>query len=99
VDPTAFHIQDGSGLSPQNRVTAFGLVQVLEFARTKPWFKAFNDALPIIDGISMKSGSIGGARGYTGYVGNYTFAFLINNYDGSGTEVQHKMWKVLDQLK
>jgi serine-type D-Ala-D-Ala carboxypeptidase/endopeptidase (penicillin-binding protein 4) len=104
IDPTALHIQDGSGLSPQNRVTPFALVQVLEFAKSKPWFPAFYDALPLIDGITMKSGSIGGARAYAGYVGGkdgkqYTFAFIINNYDGSGSEIQHKMWKVLDQLK
>jgi D-alanyl-D-alanine carboxypeptidase/D-alanyl-D-alanine-endopeptidase (penicillin-binding protein 4) len=104
VERSAFHIQDGSGLSPQNRVTTFGLVQVLEYARTRPWFRAFYDALPLIDGITMKSGSIGGARAYAGYVGGkggkrYSFAFIINNYDGSGTEIQHKMWKVLDILK
>lgn len=104
VDRSAFHIQDGSGLSPQNRVTPFGLTQVLIYAKRRPWFRAFYDALPIIDGITMKSGSIGGARAYAGYVGGkdgkrYTFAFIINNYDGSGTEIQHKMWKVLDELK
>ncbi|WP_133996972.1 D-alanyl-D-alanine carboxypeptidase/D-alanyl-D-alanine endopeptidase [Dinghuibacter silviterrae] len=104
VERTAFHIQDGSGLSPQNRVTAFGLVQVLEYARKRPWFRAFYDALPVIDGMTMKSGSIGGARAYAGYVGGkdgrkYTFAFIINNYDGNGTEIQHKMWKILDELK
>ena len=104
VDRSAFHIQDGSGLSPSNRVTPFGLVQVLEYAKGRPWFRAFHDALPIIDGIAMKSGSIGGARAYAGYVGGkdgqrYTFAFIINNYDGSGTEIQHKMWRVLDVLK
>lgn len=104
VDGSAFHIMDGSGLSPSNRITTFGLVQVLEFAKTRPWFRAFYDALPIINGMTMKSGSIGGARAYGGYVGGkdgmtYTFSFIINNYDGSGTEIQHKMWKVLDNLK
>jgi len=104
IDPSAFHIMDGSGLSPQNRVTTFGLVHVLEYAEKQPWFPAFYDGLPVIDGIVMKSGSIGGARAYSGYVGGkdgrrYTFSFIINNYDGSGTEIQHKMWKVLDLLK
>lgn len=104
IDPSAFHIMDGSGLSPQNRVTTFGLAHVLDYARKQPWFPAFYDALPVIDGIVMKSGSIGGARAYSGYAGGpdgrrYTFSFIINNYDGSGTEIQHKMWKVLDILK
>lgn len=99
VDKTALHIQDGSGLSPQDRVTPYALVQILRYAKSRSWYRAFYDALPIIDGIPMKSGSIGGARAYAGYVGKYVFAFIINNYDGSGTEIQHKMWKVLDNLK
>ena len=104
IDPSAFHIIDGSGLSPQNRVTTDGLVHVLDYARKQPWFRAFYDGLPVINGMVMKSGSIGGARAYSGYAGGkdgmrYTFSFIINNYDGSGSEIQHKMWKVLDILK
>jgi serine-type D-Ala-D-Ala carboxypeptidase/endopeptidase (penicillin-binding protein 4) len=104
IDPAAFHIMDGSGLSPQNRVTPYGLVQVLEYVKGQTWAKAFYESLPLINGITMKSGSIGGARAYSGYVGGkdgrrYTFSFIVNNYDGSGTDMQHKMWKVLDVLK
>lgn len=99
VDKAALHIQDGSGLSPQDRITPYALVQILRYAKNRPWYRAFYDALPVIDGIPMKSGSIGGARAYAGYVGKYIFSFVINNYDGSGTEIQHKMWKVLDNLK
>jgi D-alanyl-D-alanine carboxypeptidase/D-alanyl-D-alanine-endopeptidase (penicillin-binding protein 4) len=52
----------------------------------------------------MKSGSIGGVSSYAGYVKSkngieYTFAFIINNYNGSGSAIKEKMWKLLDILK
>lgn len=97
-------MMDGSGLSPQNRVTTNALVKVMQYARAQKWYASFLDALPEINGIKMKSGSIGGARSYTGYINaasgkQYTFAFIVNNYDGSSSDVVRKMWKVLDVLK
>ena len=104
IEPSAMNIIDGSGLSPQNRVTTKTLVTVMEYARNQKWFPSFYDALPTINGIKMKSGSIGGVVSYTGFIkskqGNeYTFAFVINNYDGNGNSVRRKMWKLLDLLK
>ena len=95
---------DGSGLSPQNRITAKSFVQVLNYAKGRPWFPAFYDALPTYNGIKMKSGTIGGAKSFTGFVtsnsGNeYTFAIIVNNYTGPATQVVSKMYKVLDLLK
>lgn len=100
IEPYAINIADGSGLSPSNRVTTQALVTVMEYARKQSWFPSFYDALPIISGIKMKSGSINGVISYTGYIkgkdGNqYTFSFVVNNYDGSGNEVRKKMWKLL----
>jgi D-alanyl-D-alanine carboxypeptidase/D-alanyl-D-alanine-endopeptidase (penicillin-binding protein 4) len=104
VEPSAMNIIDGSGLSPANRITTKTLVTVMEYARDQKWFPSFYDALPTINGIKMKSGSIGGVVSYTGFIKSkkgeeYTFAFVINNYDGSGNEVRKKMWKLLDLLK
>ena len=103
IEPYAINIIDGSGLSPSNRVTTRALVTVMEYARKQNWFPSFYDALPTINGIKMKSGSINGVISYTGYLKGanneqYTFSFVINNYDGSGNEVRHKMWKLLDIL-
>jgi len=103
IEPYAINIIDGSGLSPSNRVTTKALVTVMEYARTQKWFPSFYEALPTISGIKMKSGSINGVISYTGYIrgknGNgYTFSFVINNYDGSGNEVRHKMWNLLGML-
>lgn len=104
IDPYSINIFDGSGLSPQNRVTPQALVKALMFARKRPWFNSFLYALPELNGLKMKSGSIEGARAFAGFSkasnGNhYTFSFIINNYNGSGGAIVRKMYKVLDILK
>ncbi len=104
IDSNAIRMMDGSGLSPQNRITAKSFVQVLNYAKSRPWYPAFYDALPTYNGIKMKSGTIGGAKSFTGYVTDksgieYTFAIIVNNYTGPAAQVVNKMYKVLDLLK
>jgi D-alanyl-D-alanine carboxypeptidase/D-alanyl-D-alanine-endopeptidase (penicillin-binding protein 4) len=104
IERSALNMADGSGLSPANRITAKALVQVLQYAKNKEWYGSFYNALPVINGISMKDGYIGGVRAYAGYTEHkngaaYTFSFIINNFDGSAGTVREKMWKVLDLLK
>ncbi len=104
IDKAAIHIMDGSGLSPQNRVTTRSLVQVLQYAKTRPWYASFYNCLPEYNGMKMKSGSVGGARAFAGYhTANdgreYSYAIIVNNYDGSAGEAVKKMYRVLDVLK
>ncbi len=104
IEASALNIIDGSGLSPGNRVTAASLVTVMQYAKKQQWFPSFYNALPEINGIKMKSGSIGGVVSYTGFIksktgADYTFAFIINNYDGGANDVRKKMWRLLDLLK
>ena len=104
IEKSALHIIDGSGLSPANRVTTNALIKVMQYAKKQSWYPFFYNALPEQNGIKMKSGYIGGVRSYTGYIksksgAEYTFAFIINNYDGSPGAVREKMWKLLDILK
>ena len=104
IDSSSLKIIDGSGLSPQNRVTSDALVKVLQYARTRPWFSSFYNALPEYNGMKMKSGSIGGARAYAGYHKatsgkEYSFSIIVNNFDGSSAEIVRKMYKLLDVLK
>lgn len=99
IEETSINIIDGSGLSPQNRVTSEALVKVMQYAESRAWFNSFYNALPVINGITMKSGSIGGVRSFTGYTGNYTFAIVINNYNGSSSEIVRKMFKLLNLLQ
>jgi D-alanyl-D-alanine carboxypeptidase/D-alanyl-D-alanine-endopeptidase (penicillin-binding protein 4) len=104
IDKGAINIIDGSGLSPQNRVTAHAEVKVLQYARTRGWFNAFYNALPEYNGMKMKSGSIGGARAFAGYHTakdgkQYVFSIIVNNYEGSSGEIVKKMYAVLNLLK
>lgn len=104
IEKSAVNIIDGSGLSPQNRVTTDALVKVMQYARSRPWFASFYHALPEINGIKMKSGSINGVRSFTGYIKNgsgneYTFAIIASNYAGTPGEMIAKMYRVLDVLE
>ncbi len=103
IDQYALDMIDGSGLSPQNRITADDLVRVLLFAKKQPWFDDYFKGFPVINGIKMKSGSIKGVISYTGFIsgkgGNYVFAFIVNNYNDSGSQMRRKMWSLLDLLK
>lgn len=99
IDKGAIKIIDGSGLSPQNRVTTDAEVKVLLYAKTRPWYNAFYQALPEYNGMKMKSGTIGGAKAFAGYHKQYVFSIIVNNFDGSAGEVVKKMYKVLDVLK
>jgi serine-type D-Ala-D-Ala carboxypeptidase/endopeptidase (penicillin-binding protein 4) len=104
VDSAALHLFDGCGLSPQNRITTKALANFMQYARGQRYYKQLYTSLPVINDISMKSGSIHGVRAYTGYVSSsdnniYTFAINVNNYTCNGKEAQAKLWKVLDVLK
>lgn len=104
IEESAINIIDGSGLSPQNRVTTDALVKVLQYAKTRSWYNSFYNALPTYNGMKMKSGTIGGAKAFAGYQTSksgaaYTFAIIINNFDASQGSIVPKMYKVLDELK
>ncbi len=104
IDEASIQIIDGSGLSPQNRITTDALVKVLQYARTRPWFETFQDALPVYNQMKLKSGTIGGSKSFAGYHtaqdGNtYTVAIIVNNFHGSASEMVRKMFKLLDELK
>jgi len=104
IEKSALKIGDGSGLSPSNRVTVASLVKVMQYAKGRPWFNSFYDALPEYNGIKMKSGTIGGVKSFTGYVTSrsgktYSFAIVANNFDGSAAQIVQKMYTILDILK
>lgn len=104
IDPVELNMEDGSGLSPLNRITTHAQVSILQYARTQPWFNGFFDALPEYNQMKMKSGTINGVKGFCGYHTSkdgkeYVFSFLVNNYNGSASALVQKMYKVLDVLK
>lgn len=104
ITDAELEIGDGSGLSPQDRVTTRALVTVLKYAMNRPWYKSFFEALPEYNNMKMKSGTIRKAKGFAGYHRSaagktFVFSFIINNYSGSSSAMVAKMYTVLDQLK
>ncbi len=104
IESSSINIIDGSGLSPANRVTPIALTSIMQYAKKQSWFSSYYNALPEMNGIKMKDGYISGVRSYTGYIKSksgteYTFSFIVNNFDGSPATVREKMWQVLNILK
>lgn len=97
-------IIDGSGLSPQNNVTASAMNKIMQYAVTRNWFPTFQKSLPLYNQMTMKSGTIGGTLGYTGYHQakdgkKYTFTILVYNYNGSASSMRQSIFQVLDIIK
>lgn len=104
IEPTELNIVDGSGLSPLDRVTTHAQVTVLKYAKKQPWFGGYYNAFPEYNGMKMKSGTISGVKGFCGYQTardghEYIFSFLVNNYNGTASQLVQKMYAVLDELK
>lgn len=104
IDADELHLYDGSGLSPQNRITPHAQVSILQYARQQSWFPQYYEAFPLYNDMKMKSGTINRVKGFTGYQQSkdgkeYIFSFLVNNYNGSEYSLIRKMYKVLDNLK
>jgi len=84
IDPDDVQLFDGSGLSRLNMVTPQAIVKLLQIARTRPWFDAFKESLPIAgkDGtlrtrfqntpaegrVFAKTGYIGSVVALSGYI-------------------------------
>lgn len=102
--PSELDVIDGSGLSPQNHVTAQAMNNIMQYATQRPWYGSFLKALPTYNGMTMKSGTIGGTLGYTGFhkAANgkeYTYTLLVYNYGGSAGKMREAMFKFLNYLK
>lgn len=86
LDITGLNIQDGSGLSLTNRITAKFISDLLIYANKQPWFGVFYESLSIagVDGtlqnffrgtklennMRAKSGTMRGIRAFAGYLKN-----------------------------
>lgn len=102
IDKSALNIIDGSGLSPGDRVTTSAMANVLFQIQKENWFSDFYKGLPEYNGMKIKSGTINDVSAFAGYhtdaAGNkYVIVININNYSGSG--INKKLFRVLDELK
>lgn len=102
--PSALRMSDGSGLSPDNRTTTYAQARILASCQNESWFGPFHRSLPTNNGITMKSGTIGGVLGYAGFHTNtkgedFVFSVLVNNYDGPARAMRANIFRLLDALK
>nr|WP_314490632.1 D-alanyl-D-alanine carboxypeptidase/D-alanyl-D-alanine-endopeptidase [uncultured Chryseobacterium sp.] len=101
IDSNMINFADGSGLSPQNYVSAKAEVQALIYAKKQPWFESYYDGFPTQDnGMKMKSGTMRDTKSYAGYHTSkdgkkYVYSAIINNYQGSGGSELQKILNVL----
>ncbi|WP_052266225.1 D-alanyl-D-alanine carboxypeptidase/D-alanyl-D-alanine endopeptidase [Pedobacter kyungheensis] len=102
IEKSALNIIDGSGLSPGDRITTAAMASILFQAQKEVWFPDYYKAFPEYNGMKIKSGTINDVSAFAGYhtdaAGNkYIVVININNYSGSG--INKKLFKVLDELK
>lgn len=88
---------DGSGLSPQNYVTARAEVAALRYAYGKPWYQNYIAGFPVqANGMQMKSGTMKDTKSYAGIHQlpngkKVFFSVIVNNYScaESGKKLQN----------
>ncbi|WP_175635346.1 D-alanyl-D-alanine carboxypeptidase/D-alanyl-D-alanine endopeptidase [Pedobacter ghigonis] len=102
IEKSALNIIDGSGLSPGDRITTAAMANVLFQAQKESWFADYYKAFPEYNAMKIKSGTINDVSAFAGYhtdvAGNkYIIVININNYSGSG--INKKLFRVLDELK
>lgn len=102
IHPNMINFADGSGLSPQNYVSAKAQVQALLYSKKQHWFNVFHEGFPTQNGIKMKSGTIKDSKSFAGYHTsksgkNYVFSIILSNYQGGSSS--NALFKVLDNLK
>ncbi len=98
INPSMINFADGSGLSPQNYVSARAEVQALLYAKKQSWYNAFFSGFPTQgNGMKMKSGTMRNTKSFAGYHNGYVFSIIINNYQGGNSS--EALYKVLNNLK
>jgi D-alanyl-D-alanine carboxypeptidase/D-alanyl-D-alanine-endopeptidase (penicillin-binding protein 4) len=76
INPQSLLMLEGSGLSRQQRVTARGMMQIMEA------FRPYADLLPEVNEVLRKSGTLTGVYNFSGYIqrpdGLYPYVILTN---------------------
>ena len=103
INSAMINFADGSGLSPQNYVSARAEVQTLIWSRKQPWFDDFYEGFPTQNnGMKLKSGTMKDTKSFAGYHTSkdgkkYVVAIIINNYQSSN--ISDALFNVLNVLK
>ena len=103
IQANMINFADGSGLSPQNYVSAKAEVQALLYAKKQNWFDVYWASFPMQNnGMKMKSGTIRNCKSFAGYHTakngkKYVFSAIINNYQGGNSSAA--LYDILNELK
>ncbi len=103
INSNMINFADGSGLSPQNYVSAKAEVQALLYAKNQTWFAEYWAGFPTQNnGMKMKSGTIRNCKSFAGYHTakngkKYVFSAIVNNYQGGN--VSAALYDILNELK
>ena len=110
VPTKGLRLEDGSGLSRRNLVTADAMTALLRSDRQQSWWPQFWEGLTISNGrvrpngvARGKSGFIEGVRTLSGVIRTRSeremaFSVLINHYDGSIAEANAFISDILDMI-
>ncbi len=110
VPTKGLRLEDGSGLSRRNLVTADAMTALLRSDRQQSWWPQFWEGLTVSNGrvrpngvARGKSGFIEGVRTLSGVIRTASdremaFSILINHYDGSVAEANAFISDVLDLM-
>jgi len=104
---------DGSGLSRENRLSAFAMTKILRLMTTTQYGDLFRQALPLagVDGtlklrmrqtpaykrVSAKTGTINGVRALSGYVQSKSGQRYIFSMIGNATRQASQLSRVMDE--
>ena len=92
LSPKHISVQDGSGLSRHNRISAVALVTILE--RFRPYSSLLNQQ----DGVLLKSGTLQGVYCYGGYFTDseelVPFAILLNQKENTRDELLKRLYSL-----
>ena len=84
-DPNLLLMIEGSGLAREQRMSAAGMMRILEA------FKPYADLLPEVNGVLRKSGTLTGVYNFAGYIpgsdGLYPFVILTNQAANNRAEI------------
>jgi D-alanyl-D-alanine carboxypeptidase/D-alanyl-D-alanine-endopeptidase (penicillin-binding protein 4) len=103
INSNMINFADGSGLSPQNYVSAKAEVQALLYAKKQTWFAEYWAGFPTQNNdMKMKSGTIRNCKSFAGYHTakngkKYVFSAIVNNYQGGN--VSAALYDILNELK
>lgn len=119
ISQHGFYLNDGSGLSRSNGISAWHFCHLLEYMYHSKSYSVYEKTLPIAGKsgtlasicsgqtgqgrIFAKSGTMNRIKSYSGYVKTKSgktlaFAFIVNNYSCSTSELTKKMEVVLNAM-